>query len=241
MNNDAFYFPHFCNARRDIQIRRLMKELGVEGYGIYFMILEVLREQANYKYPLEDIDLLADEFNISEQKINVVIGKYKLFNVDEDDNFYSPKLIEYMQPYLRMKEQTSLAGKASAEKRRQKLLNEKPTTVALPLSDRRTTVQQSKVKESKVKEIKEKKEIYEENVYLTKDQHEKLTNQLGEKTTKEKILDLSLYLKSTGKQYKCHYSTILAWNRRDNRINSVQQANKTPRDQGKDPMIDIIF
>jgi hypothetical protein len=144
MKKDAYYFPHFCNARHDRKIKRVLKELGIEGYGIYFMLLEVLREQTDFKYPLNELDLLADEFGTSEQKVRVVVCNYNLFEVDEFNSFFSLKLIEFMQPYIKMKEQRSLAGKASAAKR----LNQ-------PFNDRSTTVQQSKVKESKVKEIKE--------------------------------------------------------------------------------------
>ena len=61
MTKDAFYFPHFSNARNDRKLRRLRKELGIEGYGIYFMVLEVLRDQEGFKYPLEDLDLLSEE------------------------------------------------------------------------------------------------------------------------------------------------------------------------------------
>ena len=144
MNKDAFYFPHFSNARTDRKILRLRKELQIEGYGIYFMLLEVLRDTTNFKYPLEDIDLLAVEFNTSEQKIRTVICNYGLFEIDENQHFFSEKFDEYLQPYLKMKEQRRMAGKASAAKRM--------------LNDRSTTVQQSKVKESKVKKIKESKE-----------------------------------------------------------------------------------
>jgi hypothetical protein len=100
MNKDAYYFPHFSNARHDRKIKRLRKELGIEGYGIYFMILEVLRDQEDFSYPMSDIDLLADEFNTSEQKIEVVVTNYGLFKIDQDKFFYSIKLIEYLKPYL---------------------------------------------------------------------------------------------------------------------------------------------
>ena len=142
MEKEAFYFPHFCNARHDRKIRRLRKELGTEGYGIYFMLLETLREQQDLMYPLEDLDLLAEEFGVSEAKVRVTICNYELFEVDAEEKFFSPKMLVYLEPYFKMKEQRKLAGKASAEKR---LLN-----------DRSTTVQQSKGKESKVNEIKEK-------------------------------------------------------------------------------------
>jgi len=91
MDKDAYYFPHFCNARNDRKLRRVRKELGVEGYGIYFMILEVLREQKDFRYPMDDIDLMADEFRTSDQKVRVVICNYDLFKVD-DNSFYSESL-----------------------------------------------------------------------------------------------------------------------------------------------------
>lgn len=100
MKKDAYFFPHYCNARHDRKLKRVIKELGVEGYGIYFMLLEVLREQVDFRYPLEDLDLLADEFGTSEQKIRTVICNYKLFDVDENENFFSIKLVFYLQPYI---------------------------------------------------------------------------------------------------------------------------------------------
>jgi hypothetical protein len=123
-------------------LKRVIKDLGIEGYGIYFMILEVLRDQQDFKYPMVDLDLLADEFGTSESKVLVVVNNYDLFTIDSDEKFFSPKMLTYLEPYFRMREQRKLAGKASADKR---------------LSiDRSTTVQQSKVKENKEKEIKVK-------------------------------------------------------------------------------------
>lgn len=153
MEKEAFYFPHFCNARHDRKIRRLRKELGVEGYGIYFMLLETLREQQDLRYPLDDLDLLAEEFNVSEAKINVTVNKYDLFLIDEDKKFFSPKMLVYLEPYFKMKEQRKLAGQKSAEKRM--------------LNDRSTAVQQIKEKESKVNEIKENiiKESFSDMIY----------------------------------------------------------------------------
>ena len=110
MDKDAFYFPHFSNARHDRKLKRVKKELGVEGYGIYFMLLEVLREQQQFKYPIDDIDLLADEFGTSEQKVRTVICNYNLFQVDENENFFSMKFIEYLKPYLESKQRKRVAG-----------------------------------------------------------------------------------------------------------------------------------
>ncbi|MFO7972888.1 MAG: DUF4373 domain-containing protein [Desulfobacterales bacterium] len=155
---DAYYFPHFSNARHDRKLKRIIKELGIEGYGIYFMLLEVLRDQPELKYPINDVDLLADEFRTSEAKVKTVIMNYNLFDIDEQNNFFSIKLEEYLQPYFRMRQQRISAGKKSAEKRKLKEKNEHP------FSDRSATVQQSKVKESKVKESKVKENKEKESI-----------------------------------------------------------------------------
>ena len=110
MEKDAFYFPHFCNARNDRKVKRLRKELGIEGYGIFFMILEVLREQTDYKYPIDDIDLLADEFCTSEQKVRAVVANYDLFKVDTKQKLFSAKLIVFLQPMLERREKAKVAS-----------------------------------------------------------------------------------------------------------------------------------
>jgi hypothetical protein len=161
MEKEAFYFPHFCNARHDRKIRRLRKELGTEGYGIYFMLLETLREQQDLMYPLDDLDLLAEEFGVSEAKVRVAICNYGLFEIDEEQKFFSPKMLVYLEPYFKMKEQRKVAGQKSADKRRGIEIS---TTVQQPFNDRSTKeskVKESKEKESKVNEIKEEYSLVE--------------------------------------------------------------------------------
>lgn len=215
MNKDAYYFPHFCNARHDRKIKRLRKELGIEGYAIYFMLLEILREQVDFSYPLSDVDLLSEEIGTSEQKINVVIGNYKLFELDKNQHFFSPKLIEYLQPWLNMKEQRKLAGMKSAEARRKKmeerLLNGSSTDV--------TTVAQQ-IKESKRKENKEKIK-YCDTVFLTHEEYEKLSTQFGKNVVDKKIERLDYY-QTEKKHYKDHYKTLLNWLKADKEKEDAQ-------------------
>jgi len=200
MQKDAFYFPHFSNSRKDRKLKRVIKELGVEGYGIYFMLLEILREETGFKFPMEDVDLLADEFGTSEQKVRTVICNYKLFQIDEDENFFSMKFIEYLNPYLEGKHKKRIAGikgnlikygyatkdqlKNLTDSEIIELNNTKDENLRLPShceshSDRSTS--QSKVKESKVKESKVKES----------------------KVKESKVIDVVDYLnKKTGKKFK---------------------------------------
>lgn len=151
MDKDSYYFPHFYNARNDRKIRRVRKQLGLEGYGIFFMILEVLREQIDFKYPLDDIDLLADEFGTSEEKVAVVIKNYELFEIDDKEKFFSPKLMLYLEPYFEMKRKRSEAGKLGAVKRWGKDSN---AISKLKQNDSNAIWQNSKEKKSKVNESK---------------------------------------------------------------------------------------
>lgn len=144
---DAFYFPHFSNTRHDRRIMRMEKELGLEAYAIYFKILEILREQPEFRYPLNDLDLLADEVGSTEQKVRVVVCNYTLFQVDPNQMFFSISFNESMEPYLKMREQRKMAGKRSAV---QRSLNGRSTVVE------QSKVNESKLKESKVNETKEK-------------------------------------------------------------------------------------
>lgn len=154
MEKEAYYFPHFCNARHDRKIKRLRKELGVEGYGIYFMLLELLREQQDMRYPLCDVDLVADEFGTSEQKVNAVIKAYELFEIDMEEKFFSPKMLVYLEPYFRMKQQRIEASKKAVEARKalKQPTDNRPITETLP-TDNQSKVKERKEKENKVKYI----------------------------------------------------------------------------------------
>ena len=48
MSKDAYYFPHDSNARNDKRLIKVRMKYGMQGYGIYFGIIEILREQNDY-------------------------------------------------------------------------------------------------------------------------------------------------------------------------------------------------
>ncbi len=79
------HFPHYLNARNDRKIKKGRLQLGIEFVGIYWMTLEVLAEQKDFKYPLADLDILADDFGTSIQKVQLVITQYGLFEIDPNE------------------------------------------------------------------------------------------------------------------------------------------------------------
>ena len=139
-----FLFP--TNFRNGKNIKRLIKDLNVQGYGIAVYLLETLAETEGHQYPISDIDLLADEMNVSVPVINIVINAYGLFEVielEDGSQFISVQLNKWLEPYYKQVEQRSLAGKVSSEKRRikqeQQLLElSQLNSIQQPLNDSST-------------------------------------------------------------------------------------------------------
>ena len=117
MKKDAFYFSHDSNAKDDPKCVLLIEQLGLEGYGIFWVLIEILREQPNYKYPLILLPALARRFNTSSEKINAVVSKYGLFDIENNEVFLSPSLTERMQYLEAKREKRSIAGQLGNEKR----------------------------------------------------------------------------------------------------------------------------
>lgn len=146
------YFPHDSNAKDDPKCLMLIDQLGLEGYGIYWVLVETLREQENYRYPLKMIAPLAKRYGTSSEKMQTVINNYELFETDEEDFFFSKSLRERMRAIDGRVEQARMAGMASAEKRRNKAVeneranNNRSTDVQRTFNDSPT----NKIKENKL-------------------------------------------------------------------------------------------
>ena len=162
---ETCYFSHDANAKDDFKIMLLIEELGLEGYGIFWVLIETLREQQNYKYPIRLLSVLARKYNTTLVKLEVVVKNYHLFQIEDDCFFYSSSLNRRMQKMEEAIEQRVIAGKISAAKRKQKQIEQlKQLEVNLsssdsnerPLNECSANVQQIKEKENKEKKNKNK-------------------------------------------------------------------------------------
>lgn len=151
-NKDAFYFSHDSNARDDIKCIELVGDLGLEGYGIYWVLIETLREQPGYTYPIKLLPALAKRFGSDPANFQKVVRDYDLFVVEDEKIFFSPSLKRRMQLYEDKKAQARQAGLKSGEKRAKN--NPKATDVQQPFSGGSTTDEPKRVNNSKVNNIK---------------------------------------------------------------------------------------
>lgn len=90
MNN---YFPHDSNARNSDKLIPVRMKYGAEGYGIYFMILERLRDENNYM-SVVDYNVIAFDLRVDTSKVKDIVENFGLFAFTEKGEcFYSEKLI----------------------------------------------------------------------------------------------------------------------------------------------------
>ncbi len=108
---DAYYFPHDSNAKDDPKCVLLIEQLGLEGYGTFWVLVETLREQPDFRYPLKLIPALARRYNTTAEKMKAVVLSFGLFTIENDSFFFSESLDKRMKIYLDRKQLLSEAGK----------------------------------------------------------------------------------------------------------------------------------
>ena len=86
----SYWFEHDYNAANDAKILFLRQQLGMEGYGIYWFVVEQL-VQSGGKLPLKIIPVIAMQSQTQESKVSAIITGYELFQI-EDDHFFSLRL-----------------------------------------------------------------------------------------------------------------------------------------------------
>lgn len=145
---DAYYFSHDSNAKDDPKCVMLIEQMGLEGYGIFWVLVETLRDQPRYQYPLALVPALARRYNTTSAKMRTVIENFGLFTVTEDGQFFFSHSLNQ-----RMKKWDEFS-----EKQRLRVLKRwhPDDTTVLPWDSRGNTepYQERKEKEKKEKEIK---------------------------------------------------------------------------------------
>jgi hypothetical protein len=111
MKSSTYYFSHDYNAANDTKILFLRHQLGMEGYGIYWYLIEQLAN-AGGKLPLELIPVLAMQMHCTDVKVNGVLMNFDLFTI-ESGEFWSHRLQDHLDLRLKL----SQSGKTGANNR----------------------------------------------------------------------------------------------------------------------------
>ena len=131
MTKDTRYFRHDANAFHDLKIKALRKCYGLAGYGFFWYLIELMRNEDCYRLPYSELtfESLAEDWstqNATSSEVKAFIDdcistKIGLF-IKDGDYFYSERLTREMANMASKTEEArqrgSKAGKASWEARR---------------------------------------------------------------------------------------------------------------------------
>jgi len=106
------YFAHDSDARNDPKVARLRMKMGMEGYGIYFALLEMMRESDDYTLPT-DYEMLSWELHVDESTMKAVVEDYGLFELSEYGDFFYSKSFNRRMEITKARSEAGKKGMAS--------------------------------------------------------------------------------------------------------------------------------
>ncbi len=234
---EAYYFSHDSNSRHDPKILALRLVYDYQGYGWYFAIVEILREQQEYKYDISlpfSWNALASELNTTPEKIKTFIDDcihtFKLFNSDENF-FWSESLNRRMKEKEERTKTAKKAALASWEKRK-KNNGKMGDANALQLHSNSNAIKGKERKINKGNGIDDEPKIqFFDRVYMTNSQYGKLMSDLGTEKALLYMQKLNGYMGSKGINYDSHYDTIVLWSLKDNENQKQEDDKKSIEDE----------
>ena len=197
---DSYYFPHDYNARSDPKVMALRSVYGAEGYAVYFMLLEIMREQPSYRLTVNKYlwDTLSMQLGVDGEKIKRIVedcctefsdgGRPLLIN--DGESIYSLSLLRRMEAM----EKQSVQRKRAAEARWQK---EKCSgnAPALREESKEENTKEEKTKEDKtIKNKRREKKTKDKNTFCGDD--DEARGEI-EEYFRERRMDISGYLGTT--------------------------------------------
>lgn len=111
------WFSHDSDARNDSKILNLRMRYGAAGYGVFFMLIERLREETNYM-SIKDYNAIAFDLRVDAAVVKSVVEDFGLFAfTDDGECFYSESLYGRMEIKDESTRRYSEAGKKGAKNR----------------------------------------------------------------------------------------------------------------------------
>lgn len=163
-NNTPNYFPHDSNARNSDKMIRLRMTHKAAGYGVYFMILERLREEPSYM-SVKDYNMIAFDLRVDTALVKSVIEDFGLFVVTPDGNyFYSESFNERMAVKDEKSRRRAEAGREGMRKRYGSPENTENLTKQ-PQNGNNDITKLPKEGNNKRKEVERKENIYNPPLY----------------------------------------------------------------------------
>ena len=159
------YFSHDSNAQHDPKIIKMRSKLGWESYGLFWALIEKLRNETSFKLE-KDYETIAFGLRSDYETVKSIVEDYGLFIVD-DEFFCSKRLNKCME----LKEEKSEKARQSSLKRWGKNAD------GMRSHNDRNAIKEKKRKDNKIKD--NKKTIKERCIEFENDVREYVSNHPG--------------------------------------------------------------
>jgi len=205
------YFSHDSDARNDQKILMLRAEHGWEGYGIYWMLIEIMFQNDNTFIHNNTIKGLAYCYNIDITLLQSVITTciHNDLFASDDHTFWSEGIRKRKEMSMQSYERKRAAGRKGMASR----WGQKTEDNTVITTDNTVITKNNKLNRIKRTNINKAtaKISLAEFVSMTEQEHKKLIDQHGQQTTQELINILDNYKGSSGQKYESDYRAILSW------------------------------
>jgi len=120
------YFSHDYGTRHKKKLAALVHEHKMRGYGLFWVIVEMLHEDSTRWMDLDDLTYISiqresgESVNYIKSFIDQCICRYKVFH-QEDGRFTTERVLRNIDMRLEIKEKRAQAGRISGEVRRAKV------------------------------------------------------------------------------------------------------------------------
>ena len=163
MSKHTYYFKHDLNAHEDEKILDLRMEHGMEGYGIYWLLVELLASSTNYAMDFNP-KRIAFSNSANEQVVKSVIEDFGLFVVD-GGTFMSKSLNDRMMRLDEIKNKRAEAGRKGGKTKAnaKQLLSKTEANAKQMLSKPQAIAKQKQAEERREEESKGKESKEDDN------------------------------------------------------------------------------
>ena len=207
------YFKHMSNMRNDVKIRRIINRYGLEGYGLYCLVLESITESLTTKSPIPDLQEtcvdIAEFYKADTTQVNEMMSfmiNNGLFEVDE----YSQRVVcDKLYKFLEASQTRSTELRQMITEYRNRVSLPEPSQMSVTVCD--ISEEENRKEENRKEENSAPKAHYADTVTLTEKEYVNLTTKYGEAQTKKLIDKLDAYKQSKGKKYKSDAAAIRTW------------------------------
>lgn len=144
IKNNAEYFSHDADMRNDLRIKAVRNKFGLEGYGIYCMLLEILTDSENFKFKYDElnIELVSADMGVDSSVFKTSVDymiKIDLLQLADNNLYLTCRTLENRFSALLSKRKRQRIGVIDDDN---------------PQNDTLSSAKIHKVKKSKVKERK---------------------------------------------------------------------------------------